>query len=302
MALRGIGVTIAVVVGALIVLGRASGFVVDWAWFSTIGFAGVFWTVVVTKVGLFIAVFTISALLLWVNGTLALGFASVRRLRLSAPPAPGFPTAQALPETPSELFELVSRLLPWRLLILAGALVIGALVATGETGKWDLILRFIYQVPYGQNDPLFDKDIGFYLFSLPVYAALKNWMLLILFLSSVMAGAVYLVHGAIDLDRSPWRLSPAVITHGSALLGLFFAVKAWSYALDRYLLLYNDNGVVVGAGYTDVHVELPVLWLLVGLAAAAAVVAWANVRLRTSRLAVAAVTLVFGSSFVFAEI
>ena len=48
-----------------------------------------------------------------------------------------------------------------------------------------------------------------------------------------------------------------------APLGLYFAVKAWSYALDRFLPLYNDNGVVVGAGYTDVHVELPVLWLLV---------------------------------------
>ena len=66
------------------------------------------------------------------------------------------------------------------------------------------------------------------------------------------------------------------------------------------MLLYNDNGVVVGAGYTDVHVELPVLRLLVGLAAAAAVVAWANVRLRTSRLAIVAATMVFGSSFVFA--
>ena len=77
-------------------------------------------------------------------------------------------------------------------------------------------------------------------------------------------------------------VSSAAIAHGSALLGLYFAVKAWSYALDRYLLLYNDNGVVVGAGYTDVHVELPALWLLIGLAAVAAIVAWANVRLRTS--------------------
>ena len=47
------------------------------------------------------------------------------------------------------------------------------------------------------------------------------------------------------------------------LLGLFFGVKASSYALDRYLLLFDDNGVVVGAGYTDVNVELPVLWLLI---------------------------------------
>jgi uncharacterized membrane protein (UPF0182 family) len=35
------------------------------------------------------------------------------------------------------------------------------------------------------------------------------------------------------------------------LLGCFFAVKAWSYSLDRYLLLYGDNGVVVGASYTE---------------------------------------------------
>ena len=147
-----------------------------------------------------------------------------------------------------------------------------------------MILRFIYQVPYGQNDPLFGKDIGFYLFSLPVYVALKNWMVLILLLSGAMAGAVYVLHGEINLDSRLWRFSPAALAHGSALLGVYFAVKAWSYALDRYLLLYDDNGVVVGAGYTDVHVELPVLWLLIGLAAAAAIVAWANVRLRTYRL------------------
>ena len=156
-------------------------------------------------------------------------------------------------------------------------------------------------MPYGQNDPQFGKDIGFYLFSLPVYVALKDWMLLILLLSTAMAGAVYLVHGAIDLDRRPWRI---VARRSSPMArrcwALFFAVKAWSYALDRFLLLYNDNGIVVGAGYTDIHVELPVLWLLIGLAGAAAVVAWANMRLRTYRLPIAAAVLVFGGSFVFA--
>ena len=41
-------------------------------------------------------------------------------------------------------------------------------------------------------------------------------------------------------------MSPTVIAHGSALVGLLFAfaVKAWSYGLDRYLLIYGDNGVV----------------------------------------------------------
>ena len=163
-------------------------------------------------------------------------------------------------------------------------------------------LRFIYQVPYGRNDPLFGKDIGFYLFSLPVWIALKNWMLLCW---------PERVDGRRGLFRA-WRhrSGPLALAHfarrdramARRCWALWFAVKAWSYALDRFLLLYNDNGVVVGASYTDVHVELPVLWLLVGLAVVAAIVAWANVWRRVYRPAIAAAALVFGGSFVLAEV
>jgi uncharacterized protein len=78
-------------------------------------------------------------------------------------------------------------------------------------------------------------------------------------------------------------------------------VKAWSYWLDRFLLLYNDNGVVVGAAYTDVHVVLPVLSSLGGFAAGAAIALWANIWVRSYKLALAAVILVFGGSFLAAD-
>jgi uncharacterized membrane protein (UPF0182 family) len=302
MPWKGIGAAIAVTVACLIAVGRVSSVVVDWAWFSTIGYIGVFWTVLATKAMVFVAVFAVSALLLWLNGMLALRFALSRQLRLTAALDADFANVRALPNMTAELFGLAPALLPWRLLILAVALVIGLLIATGETGKWELILRFIYQVPYGHNDPLFDKDIGFYLFSLPAYIALKNWMLLVLLLSTLMASTLHVVHGNINLDRRPWRISPATIAHGSALLGVYFAVKAWSYALDRFLLLYDDNSVVVGAAYTDVHVELPVLWLLICVATVAAIVVWANVRLRSYRLVIAATVTVFGSSFACGEL
>jgi uncharacterized membrane protein (UPF0182 family) len=292
MPWRGIGVAFAVVVVSLIALGRASSIVVDWAWFSTIGYLDVFWTTFATKAVLFAAVFALSALLIWVNGRLALRLAGPQLLLLPPPPFPGFASGRVA----------APLLLPWRLIILVAALVIALLVALAEIGKWDLILRLLYQVPYGQDDPLFHNDIGFYLFSLPAYVALKNWMMLILLLSAAVAGAVYVLHGEINLDSRLWRFSPAAIAHFSGLLGTWFAVKAWSYALDRYLLLYNDNGVVVGAGYTDVHIELPVLWLLICLAAVAAVVAWVNVRLRTYRLVIVSVALMLGSSFVFGEL
>jgi uncharacterized membrane protein (UPF0182 family) len=296
MLLRRIGVLVAIIV-LLFALARISSIVVDWAWFSSIGYVGVFWTVFATKAALFVVVFAVSTLLLWANATLALRFTSRRPLRLPVAFDPGFATFQASPGAR----RLQPSPLVWRLLTVAVAVILGLLIALGETGRWDLILRFIHQTPYGRNDPLFDKDIGFYLFSLPVYVAVKNLLLWILLLAALMAGAIYFLHDDISLDPPAWSVSPSAIAHGSALLGLYFAVKAWSYVLDRYLLLYNDNGVVVGAGYTDVHVELPVLWLLIVLAAVAAIGSWANVRLRAVRLAIAAAFLVFGSSFLFAE-
>ena len=286
----------------LFALARISSIVVDWAWFSSIAYVGVFWTVFATKAALFVVVFVVSTLLLWANAALALRFTSRRPLRLPVAFDPGFATFQASPGPWAGSYGLQPSPFVWRLLTVAVAVILGLLIAWGETGRWDLVLRFISQAPYGQNDPLFGKDISFFLFSLPFYVALKNFLLWILLLASLMAGSIYFLHDDISLDSPAWSVSPSAIAHGSALLGLYFAVKAWSYVLDRYLLLYDDNGVVVGAGYTDVHVELPVLWLLIVLAAVAAIVAWANVRLRTIRLLIAAPLLVFGGSFLFAEL
>ena len=299
--MRRIGVLVAVIV-LLFALGRITSVVVDWAWFSSIGYVSVFWTAFAAKAALFVVVFAVSTLLLWANATLALRFTSRRPLRLPVTFDPSFATFQASPGPWAGSYELQLSPFVWRLLTVAVAVILGLLIAWGETGRWNLILRFIHQTSYGQNDPLFDKDIGFYLFSLPVYVAVKNLLLWILLLAALMAGSIYFLHDDISLDPPPRRFSSAAIAHGSALLGLYFAIKAWSYALDRYLMLYNDNGVVVGAGYADVHVELPALRLLIGLAAVAAIVAWANVRLRTIRLLIAAPLLVFGGSFLFAEL
>jgi uncharacterized protein len=192
--------------------------------------------------------------------------------------------------------------LPWPLVIAGGAGLVGLLVGWGEVHNWGVFLRFLYHVPYGANDPLYNKDIGFYLFSLPAYVVIKNWILLTLFLSTLFAGAVYWVHGDIEYSATRGLMSPTAIAHGSGLLGCFFAVKAWSYGLDRYLLLYGDNGVVVGASYTDIHVELPILWLLIGLSIVAAFAAWANLRVRTYRLPAAAVVLVFGGSLLLSGV
>ncbi len=278
----------------LILLGLMGDFLVDWLWFSTIGYFDVFWTTIFAEAVVFFTVFLATAIILWVNGLLASSFA---RSPWTQRPA-DLEWKRAGVATLPDVLEFMRHRLPWPLVIAGGASVLAVLVAWGEVRNWGVFLRYFYQVPYGTNDPLYEKDIGFYLFSLPAYVVIKNWMLLTLFLSALFAGAVYWVHGDIQYDAQRRSISPTVIAHGSVLLGFFFAVKAWSYGLDRYLLLYGDNGVVVGASYTDIHVELPVLWLLIGLSIVAALAAWANLWVRTYRLPAAAAVLVFGGSFV----
>src|SRR5215831_17882196 len=73
--LRGavVGLIITTAVGAicLILLGLTGDFLVDWLWFSTIGYLGVFWTTIAAKAEVFLAVFVATAIIIWVNGSLA---------------------------------------------------------------------------------------------------------------------------------------------------------------------------------------------------------------------------------------
>jgi uncharacterized protein len=292
----------AIVVGmGLLLLRVASEILVDWLWFSAVGYLEVFWTSLGAEAAVFAAAFAATTLMLWLNGRIALHFA-----RLTPPPAapapgpaPGFAPGLHLRPDP---FALLRERLPWPQIIAAIAVLIALLVGAGEAGDWPTLLRYLYHVPFGSNDPLYGKDIGFYLFSLPAFLQIKNWTVLTIILSALLAGAIYWCFSDVQYGGLRRSFPPAAIAHGSALLGLLFAVKAWSYGLDRYLLLYGDNEVLIGASYTDVHVQLPLLWVMIGLAMIAAILAWANLAVRTYRLPAAAILLVVIGSFLLSGI
>src|SRR6516165_4897078 len=271
----------------------AGDVLVDWLWFSSVGYSQIFWRTLTAEAAIFFAAFTTTGAFLWLNGWLA------RRLaRRPAPP----PDSAIGWQPPLDPFVLLRERLPWPKMIAAAAALLAVLVAAAQSGDWATLLQYIYHVPYGSNDPLYGKDIGFYLFSLPVYIQLKSWIMLTLFLSALFAGAIYWMHGDIEYSAYNRSVSETVIAHGSALLGLFFLTKAWSYFLDRYLLLYGDNGVVVGASYTDIHVQLPVLWLLIGLSIIAASATFANLKIRTWWVPAAAFLFVVIGSFVLSGV
>ena len=151
-----------VVVISLILLGLADNFLVDWLWFSAIGFSPVFWTTIGAEATVFFAVFVATAIILWTNGWLAFSFARRQWAQL-----PAFGSKHNVNATPLNQFKSIRHWLPWPLVIACGAGIFAALVAWGELSNWYVFLKLLYHVPYGANDPLYDNDIGFYLFSYP---------------------------------------------------------------------------------------------------------------------------------------
>src|SRR2546425_856733 len=99
----------------------------------------------------------------------------------------------------------------------------------------------------------------------------------------------------LSLEHFPWwaivLAFATVLRHFSALLALFFLVKAGDYVLQRYDLLLSNNGVVFGAAYTDVYVRLPLLMGLAGVSLIAMALCAANLVFLSVRLPVAAVVL-----------
>ena len=201
---------------SLILLGLASDFLVDWLWFSSIGYLPVFLISIGTKALVFFAVLTVTAVILWLNGLLAVRFAQQQRAQAVAASAWN-PTASTLP---SNLFAFMRDRLPLSRVVAGGAGLLALLVAAAEAGNWGIFLQFFYHVPFGADDPLYNKDLGFYIFSLPAYILIKNWMLLTLVLSALFAGTIYWTRGDIEYNAHGRSMSPTVIAHGSALAGL----------------------------------------------------------------------------------
>src|SRR5438445_4405283 len=71
--------------------------------------------------------------------------------------------------------------------------------------------------------------------------------------------------------------------HLLALAALLFLLNAAEYRLAMFDLLFSQRGVAFGAGYSDVHAQLPVLKALVVLAGLVAVMCLVTIRLRSWR-------------------
>jgi uncharacterized membrane protein (UPF0182 family) len=168
--------------------------------------------------------------------------------------------------------------------------VIALLFAVSLFAQWDTYLRFRYGKAFGVVDPLYNVDVGFYVFHLPFYEMLQRGLLVLLLCALAIVVVNYALVGALSTTRRADAATDGpTAAHISVLLALLAADLGWGFYLGHYELLYSTVGVVYGAGFTAANVTRWALWGMVGLSGAACVLAVVGVfRRKVVELGIAA--------------
>jgi hypothetical protein len=137
--------------------------------------------------------------------------------------------------------------------------------------NWTKVLPFLHTVSFDEADPLFNKNIGFYIFRLPVWEILDFWLGGLFLYSLLAVSLIYLCSGnSISEGKFPGFSYPQ-LRHLYSLGGIVLLTLSFRHGLARYELLYSQRGVTYGASYTDVRVQLPLETFLSIVAAVTAV-------------------------------
>lgn len=215
-------------------------FLTDWWWFGAVGFESIFLKILGSRVLLFLifAVFFLIFFFLNLHAATRRGGGRWKEF-YSDLPIPG---------------QVLER---YRRIILIGiSLLIAMALGAWASDQWMTVLQAIHAQPFGTPDPIFGKDLGFYVFTLPLMTFLKQWALWTL---AVTSGAVLLLYWeskALGWAYDKLYISPRVRLHLIFLASLLFLLLAWHFQLEIYNLLYSERGVVFGTSYTDHHSQL----------------------------------------------
>ena len=229
----------------------------EWLWFGETGYQSVFLKTLAAKGLIGAAVFVPAFLFLLGNLRLALrGFTKPYVV------FPGGGDLQPIVLDPRH-FGLV-------------AIVVSALLAlflgVVASSQWLTILRFLEPTPFGQADPLFGYDVGFYVFTLPFLDIARYICFALVVLSAIGSIAAYVGGGRLSVGPEGFSIDLRARQHLLLLAACAFALLAWGAYLDIPRLLTTPSGIVYGASFVDVNLRLYVLQglLFVSVAAVAA--------------------------------
>lgn len=267
-----------VVLALFIIFPAFATFYTDLLWFDALDLTGVFWTRLLPQWFLLAAAGAAAFVILSINWLRALKVAS----------------NQLDPEEENPLNKKRS----W-LLLLGIAALVSLMNGMGVRSEWAMVLSYLNSSEFGVTDPIFGHDIGFYVFSLPFFQLLQGWLLGVLTTALIGSAAIYVL-GLLPTIRETNRFSfPSYARGHLSVLGAL-AIFTWGLNiwLERFNLLFSEQGVVFGAGYTDIHAKLLGLNVMLALAGIVGALLLVNIFRRTWRLAIGAVVLLIAANVI----
>ncbi len=244
---------------ALTVIPWLASFFTDWLWFGEIGFRTVFATSLIWRIALF-----------FLGGAFAFAYL-YGNVRIARGSGTAFPVLFV--NRGDGVTVDISRM--FTKLFFPAALLLSFITAISLSAWWLTLLKGMNGVALGTRDPLFNRDISFYLFRLPLISGVLGTLTTLTLLSLVATVAMYWLRNDITLPPRRASAKPRAARHLGGLLALLFvllAIRSW--IVDTSGLLFSTTGPLVGASYTDIHIALPGLYIcaIAGIVAAAWVI------------------------------
>jgi uncharacterized membrane protein (UPF0182 family) len=234
----------------LLIAGRAAAvFYTDALWFGALGYSGTFWTRVTSTIVVRVVTTVFAAAVILLNLWFVLrqlGPVHLRRRYGNI-----------------EIAEQVPR----RLLMLA------AVVVAVLAGWWLSSVQFGGGIPvavlawlrhesWGTVDPIFGRDVSFYMFALPLYARFLEYLIIVALWSALLVTIGYVMVGAVRVRGTRWDIDERPRIHFAILLAVALALLGVRVYLSRYQLVLDGTGVSGALGYTDAHARLPARFVI----------------------------------------
>ena len=229
----------------------------EWLWFGETGYQSVFLKTLAAKGLIGAAVFVPAFLFLLGNLRLALR---------------GFTKPYVLFPGGTDLQPIVLDPRHFGLVAIAVSALLGFFLSVVASSQWLTILRFLEPTPFGQADPLFGYDVGFFVFTLPFLDIARYLCFALVVLSAIGSVAAYVAGGRLSVGPEGFSIDLRARQHLLLLGAGAFVLLAWGAYLDIPRLLTTPSGIVFGASFVDVNLRLYVLQgllVVAGLGAAA---------------------------------